>query len=381
VKKILGLSIAIVLVIGLVAGGTWAYFSDTETTTGNVFTAGTIDISLDPAGGQDVFTLEDFDIELKPCQTGYTVVNITNDGDNPCEVWKHIANVENREHGIMDAEQEFYDANPGSDTWLMSNWIHYDMFICSYSEECGDEEDFEKVQTNEPDYEFDVCRTIEGGNAKWTLDFDASTVPSLSASEVQVVISSDGATPDFLVGCNCHEACPLYKPYSGGWGSATNVLPVGMSVTGNCGDAHFEIEIPLYYCNCPDFYWAMSVGADFAGSAGMVHYRAPSASGWWGSIPFYADNCNCTEIIPESAGFMLTGPHNAGGVECFWIYLGVLEPGQSMFVLQSYHLDASVENWAQSDRVFFDMEFFAQQTEGEPPAPPPGNELPGYGKP
>jgi len=68
-------------------------------------------------------------------------------------------------------------------------------------------------------------------------------------------------------------------------------------------------------------------------------------------------------------------------VECFYIYLGVLEPGESMFVLQSYHLDASVENWAQSDRVFFDMEFFAQQTEGEPPAPPPGNELPGYGKP
>ncbi|GAI20967.1 unnamed protein product, partial [marine sediment metagenome] len=51
----------------------------------------------------------------------------------------------------------------------------------------------------------------------------------------------------------------------------------------------------------------------------------------------------------------------------------------SMFVLQSYHLDADVGNWGQSDQVVFDMEFFAQQTVGNPP--PPGPELPGYAKP
>lgn len=43
-KKIIGLSIAALLVIGIVSGGTFAYFSDTETSTGNTFTAGTLNL-------------------------------------------------------------------------------------------------------------------------------------------------------------------------------------------------------------------------------------------------------------------------------------------------------------------------------------------------
>ena len=46
-KKILGLTVAALLVIGLVGGGTWAYFSDTETSTGNILTAGTLDLNVD----------------------------------------------------------------------------------------------------------------------------------------------------------------------------------------------------------------------------------------------------------------------------------------------------------------------------------------------
>ena len=43
-KKILGLTIAALLVMAMVGGGTWAYFSDTETSTGNTFTAGTLNL-------------------------------------------------------------------------------------------------------------------------------------------------------------------------------------------------------------------------------------------------------------------------------------------------------------------------------------------------
>jgi spore coat-associated protein N len=50
-KKILGLTIAAILVIGLVGGGTWAFFSDTEETTGNIFSAGTLDLGLANSGG------------------------------------------------------------------------------------------------------------------------------------------------------------------------------------------------------------------------------------------------------------------------------------------------------------------------------------------
>jgi len=46
-KKILGLTVAALLVMGLVGGGTWAYFTDVETSTGNTFTAGTLDLEVD----------------------------------------------------------------------------------------------------------------------------------------------------------------------------------------------------------------------------------------------------------------------------------------------------------------------------------------------
>ncbi len=45
-KKIFGLTIAALLVIGMVSGGTWAYFSDTESSTNNSLTAGTLDLNI-----------------------------------------------------------------------------------------------------------------------------------------------------------------------------------------------------------------------------------------------------------------------------------------------------------------------------------------------
>jgi len=44
VKKIIGLSIAALLVISMIAVGTFAYFSDQETSTGNTITAGTLNL-------------------------------------------------------------------------------------------------------------------------------------------------------------------------------------------------------------------------------------------------------------------------------------------------------------------------------------------------
>ena len=46
-KKILGLTVVALMVMGLVGGGTWAYFSDVETSTGNTFGAGTLDLEVD----------------------------------------------------------------------------------------------------------------------------------------------------------------------------------------------------------------------------------------------------------------------------------------------------------------------------------------------
>ena len=53
-KKILGLAIAALIVITLVGAGTWAYFSDTESSANNSLTAGTLDLNVD--GGDTAVT-------------------------------------------------------------------------------------------------------------------------------------------------------------------------------------------------------------------------------------------------------------------------------------------------------------------------------------
>jgi predicted ribosomally synthesized peptide with SipW-like signal peptide len=88
-KKILISLSVIAAVAALAIGGTIAYFSDTETSTGNTFTAGTIDISVDnmnPWTGQ--FKLED----MKPSYVDYINFEIQNTGSdpNPVDVWKKI---------------------------------------------------------------------------------------------------------------------------------------------------------------------------------------------------------------------------------------------------------------------------------------------------
>jgi len=50
-KRILGLTIAFMLLIGMAGIGTWAYFTDTETSTGNQFAAGTLDLKTDDVDG------------------------------------------------------------------------------------------------------------------------------------------------------------------------------------------------------------------------------------------------------------------------------------------------------------------------------------------
>jgi len=188
-KKILMSLLTIAIVGALITGGTIAFFSDTETAPGNIFTAGTIDISIDPSSGQDVVTLEGY-VDLKPCQTGYTYTFIHNDGTNPAEVWKHIANVENREHGITDAEAKFYAENPGSENWKLSNWIHYDLLACKPFEET--------YSTTGEDVDADIVKEWACCTTTWTVDITSVNVPH-GVYGIGLVISTDGSEPAFQV--------------------------------------------------------------------------------------------------------------------------------------------------------------------------------------
>ena len=50
-KKIVGLTIVVMLLIGMTGIGTWAYFIDTETSQSNTFAAGTLDLKTDDSDG------------------------------------------------------------------------------------------------------------------------------------------------------------------------------------------------------------------------------------------------------------------------------------------------------------------------------------------
>jgi predicted ribosomally synthesized peptide with SipW-like signal peptide len=394
-KKILLGIMTIGLVSMLAGAGLYAYFSDTETSVGNVFTAGTIDISIDPTVGQKV-TLNGF-VDLKPCQTGYTTTKITNVGPNSATLWKHITNVENREHGITDAEDKYYAVNPDSENWLISNWIHYDMFVwkpLEYSFE-GTSETYNFYKPNG----INVSITVESTDCQitWTFDFPIDEDPSNGNMGYSLVISNDGAKPEFQVHNNdgtdgtypwgthlYSEWGPAGTGYNG-WHTGDTNTPVSdldwITCTGHrykegktddpTSNPEGTFTVTIDKCKLTGtIYWAAHFGAGgFSNYGGLSKY--PDA---W--VPWSGDSNN-NEVAPiktlikqitEADGWDLTG---ADGVASKWINLGTLEPGECMCVIQSYHLDATVDNWGQSDRVFFDIEFLAQQTEGSPPPPGP----------
>ena len=106
-KNILRSMLIISAVAAVVIGGTVAYFSDTEESLDNKFTAGIIDISVnDPADWH--YELND----MKPGYVDYSDFVIRNDGDNPINVWKKVSAPTTIENGVTEPECVAY-----SGTW------------------------------------------------------------------------------------------------------------------------------------------------------------------------------------------------------------------------------------------------------------------------
>lgn len=93
-KKTILLSLIVLGVVALIGGpGIMAYFSDTETSGVNEFTAGVIDLAVDgdnPWSGVIDAELKD----LKPCMNKVGTVVLSNVGTNPEDVWVKIHLVE-----------------------------------------------------------------------------------------------------------------------------------------------------------------------------------------------------------------------------------------------------------------------------------------------
>ncbi len=146
-KKII-LSLSVIGIVAAIAvGGTVAYFSDTETNTGNLFKAGTIDIWVEG----DNFIWEEGAImeDMKPCYTDYINLVIHNDGSdpNPVNVWKKLYNIVETTGVVSEPECTeqggiWTEGQPGScnfgteiDNDNISSIINYDLSVEVYNEE------------------------------------------------------------------------------------------------------------------------------------------------------------------------------------------------------------------------------------------------------
>ncbi|MDP2741325.1 MAG: TasA family protein [bacterium] len=141
-KKIL-ISLSIIgAVVAMAVGGTVAYFNDTETSVGNTFTAGTIDIAID---GSNPWTQSHNIGDLKPGETGYINLDITNVGQNPVNVSKNLSNWNENTGstgyactitgGSVSSEPECAAATANSNTDLnnVQTQIVYDLSVKVYA--------------------------------------------------------------------------------------------------------------------------------------------------------------------------------------------------------------------------------------------------------
>jgi len=105
-KKILFSLLTIALVGGAAAGATKAYFSDTETSTGNTFTAGTLDLKVN--GGDDVLPMTWTANTMVPGTTyNAGTVEVKNTGSVSGKVVLKVANVVSDENGELEPELSY----------------------------------------------------------------------------------------------------------------------------------------------------------------------------------------------------------------------------------------------------------------------------------
>lgn len=112
-RRLLVSLVVLALAVAAVGAGTWAAFSDTEASTGNAFTAGTMDLKIKPAGVWPAVWTDDPVVrqiivtDLKPgdAYLGVGSTTLKNTGTVPGVVWLEIKNIRNTENGCLEPEQ------------------------------------------------------------------------------------------------------------------------------------------------------------------------------------------------------------------------------------------------------------------------------------
>jgi predicted ribosomally synthesized peptide with SipW-like signal peptide len=110
-KKVLA-SVFIISMLAFSLGyGTYSYFSDTETSKGNTFTAGTLDLKVDGKDDPDVATYFEL-VDVAPGDSGCELIELSNAGSLKGKAWLKIVGVADAEHGLTEPELELGDTEP-----------------------------------------------------------------------------------------------------------------------------------------------------------------------------------------------------------------------------------------------------------------------------
>lgn len=111
-KRIILSSLVILGLIGGVAAATVAYFSDTETSVGNTFSAGTLDLKVDNQDDPNVVhvTLSN----MKPGATASYMWTLSNTGSLTGDPWVEINNVQNYDNDCNEPETDEPDGSCGN---------------------------------------------------------------------------------------------------------------------------------------------------------------------------------------------------------------------------------------------------------------------------
>jgi len=122
-KRILGLTIAALLVIAMVGGATWAYFSDSESTVDNTFTAGTLDLTRDTFSEVTDAFLTDVEVgNVAPGDSSSDYSTLANGGTLSGELDINLGSVVE-----TDVDSGEFDGDPDlADNLYMAIWLDED---------------------------------------------------------------------------------------------------------------------------------------------------------------------------------------------------------------------------------------------------------------
>jgi predicted ribosomally synthesized peptide with SipW-like signal peptide len=121
-KKIIGLGLAVLLIVAAAGSGTWAFFSDSETSQDNTMVAGTLDLQV---GASDPCTESiDLGLQLQPGDGGNAVNwTVANKGSVSGTLRVDISAVVDYENTRTEPEEAAGDTTAGSTDGELSSFI------------------------------------------------------------------------------------------------------------------------------------------------------------------------------------------------------------------------------------------------------------------